>query len=392
MTSQKKWPLVITLLLILSLFLVACERPLPDDGNASAPQEAPVPGTYPGPAEGDPGQQVPQSEDGGSGYPAPDAGPAQPAEEAPPAEAYPPLEGEETSEDPVEGEAAESAEGETTDESADPSPDGEAAEGQATEETVIEGESGQDPAAEEDQTADEGENAQSGGERTHVVAAGENMYQIGLQYGISWVAIAQANGIVNPDSITVGQELIIPDVSESDTEEPADETIEETPESSDAAETPEQQAVQPTDEEETEEDSAQTTYIVQSGDNLYRISLMFGVNMMDVARANDLANFDDLSVGQELIIPGVEEEAGEADTADETETDTDAGSESEAVEESEPEPPSAEEVSHQVVEGETIFGIAFQYGIAWTKLVERNDLTSPYTLEPGQVLVIPPEE
>ncbi len=375
MTSQKKWPLVITLLFILSLLLVACERPLPDDGSADVPvEEAPAPGSYPGPIGEEPAGST-QPEDGGSGYPAPDAGPVQPAEEAPPAEAYPPAEGEESANETGEGEASgETIEGETSEEPA----------AESTEETAIEGEAGQESAAEEGQSTESTEPGESGGERTHTVAAGENLYQIGLQYGISWVAIAQANGIVNPDNLSVGQELIIPDLSETGEDEPADEVGEEdTTGSGEAAETTEEQAILPGDEGEAEEDSPQTTYIVQSGDNLYRISLMYGVNMMDVARANDLANFDDLSIGQELIIPGVEE----GDTAG-----TEADTEVESAEETVTEPPSAEEISHQVAEGETVFGVAFQYGIAWTRLVERNNLTSPYTLEPGQMLVIPVEE
>ncbi len=48
------------------------------------------------------------------------------------------------------------------------------------------------------------------GERIHVVQPGENLYRIGLQYGLSWVAIAEYNGITNPDAISAGQELRIP--------------------------------------------------------------------------------------------------------------------------------------------------------------------------------------
>lgn len=48
------------------------------------------------------------------------------------------------------------------------------------------------------------------GERIHIVAAGENLYRIGLQYGLSWVAIADYNGLADPDQISVGQELRIP--------------------------------------------------------------------------------------------------------------------------------------------------------------------------------------
>ena len=44
----------------------------------------------------------------------------------------------------------------------------------------------------------------------HIVESGENLYRIGLQYGVSWESIAEYNGIANPDQIEVGQELRIP--------------------------------------------------------------------------------------------------------------------------------------------------------------------------------------
>jgi LysM repeat protein len=44
----------------------------------------------------------------------------------------------------------------------------------------------------------------------HVVQAGENLYRIALRYGTTIAAIAEANGIANPTLISVGQQLIIP--------------------------------------------------------------------------------------------------------------------------------------------------------------------------------------
>lgn len=49
-----------------------------------------------------------------------------------------------------------------------------------------------------------------GGLIVHTVQPGETLYHIGLQYGLSWVAIAEFNGIPNPDAIDVGQEIRIP--------------------------------------------------------------------------------------------------------------------------------------------------------------------------------------
>jgi LysM repeat protein len=45
---------------------------------------------------------------------------------------------------------------------------------------------------------------------THTVGRGENLYRIGLYYGVPWPTIAVVNGIVNPDRIQVGMELTIP--------------------------------------------------------------------------------------------------------------------------------------------------------------------------------------
>ena len=48
------------------------------------------------------------------------------------------------------------------------------------------------------------------GATTHVVQPGETLFRIGLLYGLSWQVIAEANGITNPNYITVGTALTIP--------------------------------------------------------------------------------------------------------------------------------------------------------------------------------------
>ena len=45
----------------------------------------------------------------------------------------------------------------------------------------------------------------------HTVAPGETLYRIALNHGVSVEALASANGIDDPRSLSVGQELIIPD-------------------------------------------------------------------------------------------------------------------------------------------------------------------------------------
>lgn len=45
---------------------------------------------------------------------------------------------------------------------------------------------------------------------THVVQQGESLGQIAQQYGVSWLAIAQANNIFDPNRVLVGDALVIP--------------------------------------------------------------------------------------------------------------------------------------------------------------------------------------
>ena len=45
---------------------------------------------------------------------------------------------------------------------------------------------------------------------THTVQRGENLYRIGLRYGVSYWAIARASGVSNPNFILPGWVLCIP--------------------------------------------------------------------------------------------------------------------------------------------------------------------------------------
>ncbi|MBZ0319962.1 MAG: LysM peptidoglycan-binding domain-containing protein, partial [Anaerolineae bacterium] len=45
------------------------------------------------------------------------------------------------------------------------------------------------------------------------------------------------------------------------------------------------------------------THVVQPGENLYRISLRYGVSVQDIVTANNIANPNIIYVGQVLIIP-----------------------------------------------------------------------------------------
>ena len=106
------------------------------------------------------------------------------------------------------------------------------------------------------------------GQVTHVVQPGENLFRIALRYGTTVQAIASANGIANPALIKAGQVLKIPTAG--------------TPLTAPAGE---------------------TTYVVQPGDNLFRIGLRFGMSHTYLAQYNGIANPALIYVGQVLRIP-----------------------------------------------------------------------------------------
>jgi LysM repeat protein len=110
------------------------------------------------------------------------------------------------------------------------------------------------------------------GATTHVVQPGENMFRIALRYGTTVEAIAQANGIANPRLIYVGQELTIPSTSG----QPA-------------------QPAQPS--------PGGNTYVVQPGDNLFRIALRYNMSHVTLAQYNGIAYPYYVYVGQIIRIP-----------------------------------------------------------------------------------------
>jgi LysM repeat protein len=126
----------------------------------------------------------------------------------------------------------------------------------------------------------------------HTVQPGENLYRIGLKYGVTWQDIVQANGLAST-VIYVGQQLVIPVAGSSPTQAPS--APSPTPAPADPAPTP--------------APAATTSYTVQPGDYLSAIARRFGVTTAALATANNLSNPSLIYVGQVLVIPGADEQA-----------------------------------------------------------------------------------
>ncbi len=100
-------------------------------------------------------------------------------------------------------------------------------------------------------------------------------------------------------------------------------------------------------------------HIVQAGEWLYSIARMYDVDHKDIIDLNGLTPPYNLYPGQVLLIP---------------------------TEDATPQPGGT---TYVVQAGDRVWSIASQFGVDPDDLIEANDLVYPYTLYPGQTLIIP---
>ena len=124
----------------------------------------------------------------------------------------------------------------------------------------------------------------------HVVQPGENLFRIGLAYGISWQAIMDANGLYSTN-IYVGETLIIPVAGSGPAATPTPPPADSTPEPATPAPAPGPEV-------------SQSSYLVQRGDTLWLIAQRFGVTVGQLMSANGISNPNFIYYGQTLLIPG----------------------------------------------------------------------------------------
>jgi LysM repeat protein len=111
----------------------------------------------------------------------------------------------------------------------------------------------------------------------HIVQPGENLFRIALRYDTTVERLAEANHIINPWFIYVGQELAIPSAGNF--------------------------PPPPHDGMPPHDGAPGGTYVVQPGDTLYSIAVRFGTTVQALVVANNLPSPNMIYVGQILDVP-----------------------------------------------------------------------------------------
>ena len=185
----------------------------------------------------------------------------------------------------------------------------------------------------------------------YTVEAGDSLGTIAQQFGVSGVSIMEANELQDPNSVYVGQSLVIPNYAPPNSLAASEE----------AAATDSTGSEQ-SSEQSTEPASGQgVSHIVQPGETLYGIAQKYGVDANVIAEANNIANPNQLRVGQKISIPGITTRQAAA----------------------------ALGRVHVIQSGESLSAIAQQYGVSPEEIITFNNISNPDAIYVGQELIIP---
>ena len=120
--------------------------------------------------------------------------------------------------------------------------------------------------------------------------------------------------------------------------------------------------------QDQEQENEQVIHVVQPGENLFRIALRYGVELNDLATANNITDTSRIFRGQELIIPGL----SVPNDAEVVENPLIAGT----------------PITHVVQPGESLTMIAEQYGLTVDQLLQANNIADPNRILRGQELQV----
>jgi putative chitinase len=181
------------------------------------------------------------------------------------------------------------------------------------------------------------------------IQSGDTLGALAAQFNTSVGALAQLNGIDNPDLIYAGQLLQIEDGFDATAPAPVELNPPPTPPAA----------------------AAGQDYTIQSGDTLGAIAGRFGTTVDALASLNGIVNPNLIFAGQTLAIPGG------------APVDAPAPAPVEA-----PAPVNVDQ-TYTVRSGDTLSAIAARFGTTYGAIAAANGIANPNLIYPGQRLSIP---
>jgi len=173
----------------------------------------------------------------------------------------------------------------------------------------------------------------------YTVKAGDNLWNISREYGISVEVIISVNNLKDKDLLSLGQKLEIPAIGGgvSKSNQKQGPTI--------------------------------VTYTVVKGDSLWSISQRYDVKMNTIISTNNLKEISRLSIGQKLKLPITNMDIAKAEGYSQGD--------------------GAEEIIYYVKKGESLWSISHDYNVKLESIIAANNITNASKISTGQQLRIP---
>ncbi len=127
----------------------------------------------------------------------------------------------------------------------------------------------------------------------------------------------------------------------------------------------------PLAEIQEEQETAETTHVVQAGDSPAKIAKLYGVDLDELLQWNKLSKTTPIHAGDKLVVRGIQEQKSADPPAATAAPDEDA-----------------KKIEHKVAKGDTASAIAAKYGVKVSEFLAWNNLTTKSIIREGGAYVV----
>lgn len=187
--------------------------------------------------------------------------------------------------------------------------------------------------------------------------AGETLSSIARRHGVSTKALTQHNGIKNPNSLRIGQTLVIPGKAGSNKKS---QSGSRSSSSSVAA-------------------GGSGSHTIRKGETLSKVARIHGVSVANLLKWNGISDPSKLRIGQQIRLSA----GGGSAVASQPSSRSKAAPQAIAS-------TGSATRTHTLKRGETLSAVSRRHGVSISRLVELNGIADPTRLAVGQKLILAP--